>query len=803
MICKLRIVHVINSFEFGGAEAMLCNLLLRTDRNRFDLHVVSLIDDLTVARPVLNAGIPIVTMGMKPGVPDPRGVTRLARHLRQLRPHVVQTWMDHSNLIGGLAAIFSRCPGIVWGIHHCDHVPSLTKRSTLMTVQACAALSRKIPSQIVCCSNHAAKTYARRGFASAKMLVIPNGIDTQIFRPDPDARISVRRELALAPDTPLIGLIARYDPLKDHANFLRAAPILASRRPEAHFVLCGANVDATNAALTKQIHELGLAERCHLLGPRRDIPRIQAALDLATSSSISEAFPLVLGEAMACAVPCVATHVGDCAWIIGQTGRIVPPRDPQALADAWADLLRMTPQARADLGRAARERVRESFGIDQVTRRYETLYERIGGADILVCPEATLRTVAPPIDRTLPRVLMIVESAAGGTGRHVLDLCQGLLARGCDVHLVYSTVRIDPLFKHRLTQFKHLPTLALPIRTAPHFTDLAALRAIRQHIRRNGPFDIIHGHSSKGGALARLAALGTRAKAFYTLHGLIMMDPDLARPKSLFYRAIELLLSFRTSRIIAVSPEESRAAIRVGLGRHRVQTIPNGVDAQELTPRARARRNIGLFDDEAIVIGFVGRLVTQKAPQILLRAFALATRVAPNLRLAIVGSGPLEPALRRLADQQALADKVLWLGERDARTVLAALDVFATSSRKEGLPYVVLEAMAAGLPIVATNSAGVEILVEPNVNGVVVPRDAAAALGLALIGLASDPQRRAAFAQASRRRAARFTLDAMVDQTLAAYIAATKPTSAPVSPRNRLAPAPAIVPIPEVFAKPV
>ena len=382
------------------------------------------------------------------------------------------------------------------------------------------------------------------------------------------------------------------------------------------------------------------------------------------------------------------------------------------------------------------------------------------------------------------RVLMVVESSGGGTGRHVLDLSEGLIDRGCEVHLVYSTGRADRAFLDRLAGLPALRREPLNMRTAVHPADALAVRAVRRYLRRFGPFDVVHGHSSKGGALARLAAAGTGARAFYTLHGLIMMDPGLARWKRLFYLAVELGLSLRTAAIIAVSPEEARAAVRLGLGRSRVTLIPNGVGPAALAPREQARREIGAADD-AVVIGFVGRLVSQKAPDVLLRAFAAAERAAPNVRLAVVGSGPLDASLRALAAELGVAGKVAWLGERDAREVLAGFDLMALASRKEGLPYVILEAMAAGLPVVATASAGVEILVEPGVTGAVVPRDDAAAFGRALAELASDGGRRSAWGEASRARAARFTIDRMVDCTLATYRRAARPRGAePGVPRG-------------------
>jgi glycosyltransferase involved in cell wall biosynthesis len=382
----------------------------------------------------------------------------------------------------------------------------------------------------------------------------------------------------------------------------------------------------------------------------------------------------------------------------------------------------------------------------------------------------------PSRERTRPlvksarrlRILMVVESAAGGTGRHVLDLSEGLMRRGCDVHLIYSTERVDVMFLARLAEIPHMSRLALPMRTNVHPSDWATVRRVRRYMRESGPFDVIHGHSSKGGAIARLAALGTRAAAFYTLHGLIMMDPGLPRTKWLAYLSIELALALRTSRVIAVSPEESRAAVRLGFGSSRVVLVPNGLGPMNLAPRDAARASLGLAADQ-LAVGFVGRLVEQKAPQVLIRAMAKACAVVPGACLVMVGSGPLGEELRSLARQLGISERILWLGERDARELLAAFDLFALSSRKEGLPYVVLEAMAAGLPVVATTSAGVEILVIRDENGITVPPDDPHAFGSALIALLGDPRRLSQYSAASRRRAALFTVDAMVERTLAAY----------------------------------
>jgi glycosyltransferase involved in cell wall biosynthesis len=337
------------------------------------------------------------------------------------------------------------------------------------------------------------------------------------------------------------------------------------------------------------------------------------------------------------------------------------------------------------------------------------------------------------------------------------------------VHLIFSPLRADRIFLERVGAIEGLRATAVAMRTGPHPGDIGVVRRVRRYLREWGPFDLVHGHSSKGGAIARLAAVGTRAKAVYTLHGLIMMDPGLPRWKWLLYLTIELTLSLFTRRIIAVSPEESRGAVRVGLGARRVITIPNGIGAMRLTGREEARRAMGV-PAEATVVGYVGRLVEQKAPDVLIRAFAVAAKEVESLRLAMVGAGPLEEGMRKLAWELGVADRVMWLGERDAREMFAGFDIFALSSRKEGLPYVVLEALAVGLPVVATSSAGVEILVRPGVNGAVTPPGDDAAFGRALVEIAGNRERMQRYGAASRQRAAQLTVDAMAERTLAAYV---------------------------------
>jgi glycosyltransferase involved in cell wall biosynthesis len=374
----MKTTHVITGLDTGGAETMLYRLLLHTDRKAFESRVISLTDVGPIGEKIRALGVPVEELGMRRGVPNPLGVLWLARRLSLHPPDVVQTWMYQADLIGGLAVRLAGGFPVAWGIHSSHLDPRIVKRLKIWTVRACALSSRWLPARIVCCSEASRQVHAELGYVAEKMLVIPNGSDLTAFKPDPEARLSVREELGLLEGAPLIGLVARFDPPKDHRNFVRAAAVLHHMLPEAHFVLCGDGITWENTELARWIEAAGIRARCHLLGRRQDIPRLTAALDVASSSSsYGEAWPLVIGEAMACGVPCVVTDVGDSALIVGETGRVVPPKNPEALADAWYKLLATGSDRRAWLGLAARRRIEERFGLSNAVAKYEELYTEL------------------------------------------------------------------------------------------------------------------------------------------------------------------------------------------------------------------------------------------------------------------------------------------------------------------------------------------------------------------------------------------------------------------------------------------
>jgi glycosyltransferase involved in cell wall biosynthesis len=381
---KMKIVHVISGLRVGGAETALLNLVSESREAGVRHLVISLSSADAMAERLRAAGAEVRLLGMRPGIPNPLHLVRLTQWIVAARPDIVQTWMYHADLLGGGAALLARLAlringsghrlALVWGIRRTE-VPTVKVGVLLkLLARVCAMTSNWMPDQIICCAEAAFRTHADYGYARARMRVIHNGFDIQKFVPDATARASFLGELGLPARSILIGIVGRANPAKDYDNFLRAAALLHQRVADCHFVMIGREVDDRNEPLARSMGELGLRGACHLLGSRNNLHEIMPAFDILCLSSRTEGLPTVVGEAMACGVPCVVTDVGDTGQLVGDTGRIVPPCDSVRLAGALQEMAMLSRDQRRDLGKVARERIVQSFSIAACWQKYRDMY---------------------------------------------------------------------------------------------------------------------------------------------------------------------------------------------------------------------------------------------------------------------------------------------------------------------------------------------------------------------------------------------------------------------------------------------
>jgi len=374
------------------------------------------------------------------------------------------------------------------------------------------------------------------------------------------------------------------------------------------------------------------------------------------------------------------------------------------------------------------------------------------------------------------KILQLLEAAATGAGRHVVDLTEGLLARGHEVHLLYSPLRCDQMFTAglgRLRTKRNFHSLPLPIQRYPSTSDLPAIGKLRRYLRVCGPFDLVHCHSTKAGLIGRAGLIGHSVKRLYTPHGFLSMDPAGGRVTARIAGGLEKVLAKFAAGVAVVSREEYTHAVAIGIPPAKLCLIPNGVvpaPAGEVeNRRSSCRRDWGLEEGDAC-IGFAGRFTPVKAPEVMLDSFAaFRRRSRVPARLVMIGDGPLAPSLRRQAANLNLEGEVLWLGARDARPLIPGFDIFALTSKSEGHPLVVLEAMTCGLPIVATGVGGIADTVQAGVNGFIAPVGDTETIAHALTKLADDRALRTRMGQASRTLSSNFSADRMAEQTLVFY----------------------------------
>lgn len=370
---NLKIFHVIIGLNIGGAETMLRRLIESDIENIPYTVVVSLTSLGLIGESLRTCGVCVHALGMSSPLDFPIALGRLIRLLRQYKPTIVQTWMYHANLLGGLAARMTGSCSIVWSVHSTS-IPQGVLSVTFWLVRLGAIFSYVIPSRIICCANSAKAAHVKWGYATRKMIVVPNGYDFYAFEQDLTSRARARLEFGFEDSDIVIGTVGRFDPLKDFYNFVTAASSLVAKRGDIKFLMIGRNIEWTNQTLRGWIEAVGLVKNFQLLGEQSDVPYFLSAMDIFCLSSVSEAFPNVVVEAMAMGLPCVVTRAGDAADILGDDAFTVPVKDSVSLADALLRMCDLNPVDRRILGERNAKKVREEYGIENIRRKYEEVY---------------------------------------------------------------------------------------------------------------------------------------------------------------------------------------------------------------------------------------------------------------------------------------------------------------------------------------------------------------------------------------------------------------------------------------------
>ncbi|MFN6566937.1 glycosyltransferase [Dendronalium sp. ChiSLP03b] len=367
-----RITFLIRNLNFGGAQRQLVTLVKGLKQQGFDVSVLYFYPGGALEKDLKDSNIPAICL-------EKRGrwhlfsfFWSLVQHLKHIHPHVLHGYLAESNLLTILLKPFLPKTKMIWGIRESYMDRQVSDWLAYIIFQLERFLS--CFTDLIIINSHAGQIYyLNQGFTAAKMMVIPNGIDIDRFKPDRETRTKVRMEWGILEDTILIGLVGRLDLRKDHATFLKAAALLCKERQDVRFVCVGSGPENYARELCQMAEELSISEKIIWAGGRADMPAVHNALNIAVSSSYTEGFSNVIGEAMACDIPCVVTDVGDSAWIVGDTGIVVPPKNPEALKNAMKKLIENL--GANNFNRAhIRQRIVKQFSVQQLVIKTEAAF---------------------------------------------------------------------------------------------------------------------------------------------------------------------------------------------------------------------------------------------------------------------------------------------------------------------------------------------------------------------------------------------------------------------------------------------
>jgi glycosyltransferase involved in cell wall biosynthesis len=373
---SLNVLHIIGDLDDGGVQKILTELCIGDKKNSHT--VISFRDNGKYVSLLSRSGIRVECLQMPVGRISLKSICTLLLLIRSVSPSTIQTWMYHGSLIGSIAARIVSSAPIFWSIHNSNLSEGTVKKTTRLVSHILRYLSFFIPKAIIYCAHRSLEYHVSLGYTKEKSYVVENGYNFDTFKPDSLARCQFRSSLNIPEDVPLLGMVARFDPQKDHKNLFKAISILKQKKVRFYFVLVGSGMTLNNSEILALVNKYNIKDHLIFLGQRKDIPTVMNSIDIHVLSSLAEAFPNVLVESMACGTPCVSTDVGDATLILGDTGWIVNTRSPEDLADGILDALFCFADKDEWYLRKilVRQRVVDRFSIDKMICRHNSVWHK-------------------------------------------------------------------------------------------------------------------------------------------------------------------------------------------------------------------------------------------------------------------------------------------------------------------------------------------------------------------------------------------------------------------------------------------
>jgi glycosyltransferase involved in cell wall biosynthesis len=717
-----------NSLETGGSERQFAALASSLDRNKF--------------RPYLGCiqqrGAFLGELGEIPqfrlggslyGMQSLRSRIRLARHLRKCDIAIAHAFDFYTNLTLIPAARMAGVPVVIGSQRQLGDLLSCTQS------RAQAAALRWCDS-VVCNSRAAALRLIEQGLREDRIVVIGNALPPALFAENKPA---LRRQPGLL----RVGMIARMNtPSKNHAAILRVAARLKNTYPALEFVLIGDG--PLRPQLEREAERLGVAGQVRFVGDRQDIPAVLASVDVSVLPSASESLSNAILESMAAGLPVVAYRVGGNSELVtDETGILVPPGDEEGLATALERLLQ-NGGLRAALGRNGKKFASENFTLERIRARYEELYATL-------LERKGWQPTARPKSKSNARLRVAVVAASlryvGGQSVQADLLLRNWLD---DREVEARLIPIDPPFPRALKFIERIPVLRTLVREVMYVRDL--WRGLKD-------VDVVHIFSASYWSFliapmpAWLIARLRKKKVLIHYHS------GEARDHLRRFRTARPLLR-RADRLVVPSGYLVEVFREFGLN---AQVVPNMVDISQFYYRPR----VPLRPHLVCTRGFHPYYCID----VVVRAFAEVQKTFPDARLQLVGKGPLEAEIRDLVHELNLKG-IEFTGvasRQDIGQFYERADIFINGSRLDNMPVSVLEAFAAGTPVVTTAPEGMRFLVEHERTGLLSEPGDAKALAENVIRLLRDPKLAGQLASNAHEQLSKYSWSAVREQWLDVY----------------------------------